>query len=572
MNTSQFSLTNFYIFLIEFGFSILFLVIFSSIHYGITRRTKLGIKITESRVINFWYFFCFGLILSLLTFIFSQVSSLALDDIGMPITILGLIYAMTVFYNRSVQAGAILPTLAWVLYQYNGFTEYNFAWLMRIVAVLILALISVGTTFIKWKDWPKFLVSVFTSGIILIILVITLVDNSTGYYCATIGVATLTTIFFYAVIKYINKVFAHMSKMANQGAYVYHDYLIPTVLNEYFHEFVKENNISQALVISFDIKLPEKQKVELLHKIKHLFDEDKALLFQSKFGTYGLVLTGERYYVQNLNQCFVGNKLQTRQDNDPLKYLSMKLETLQTQLVAYTSIYGVHSCNIDDLLHSNDYAFRKVILDNPHNIVQLFNTNTISQEKLDEINYSTLTQKIDLNDINVELELIEMKKSKFIYVCPRFYWPKKLTCNIQTIMRQFDSAVASALLRSLAMKSLELYVKHKELQKYKILIYYPIDQLNQPTWSIANIINKIYLLGINPKKVILSFNSKNIKYWPKQILSNLRDIEKHNIEYFLVDVVNVTGIKNLHPSGIIVDMSLNAKLSAKAKQYKLNIL
>ncbi|MCQ2956425.1 MAG: hypothetical protein MJ233_00715 [Mycoplasmoidaceae bacterium] len=53
----------------------------------------------------------FGFILSLLTFIFSQVSSLAFGAIGMPLTILGLIYAMTIFYNRSVQVGAIIPTI-----------------------------------------------------------------------------------------------------------------------------------------------------------------------------------------------------------------------------------------------------------------------------------------------------------------------------------------------------------------------------------------------------------------------------------------------------------------------------
>ena len=49
------------------------------------------------------------------------------------------------------------------------------------------------------------------------------------------------------------------------------------------------------------------------------------------------------------------------------------------------------------------------------------NNSRIIQEIVDDISFATLTQKINLNDINVDLELIQMQKSKRLYVCPRFY-------------------------------------------------------------------------------------------------------------------------------------------------------
>ncbi|MCQ3914820.1 MAG: hypothetical protein MJ201_03510 [Mycoplasmoidaceae bacterium] len=53
MGTSSFSLDNFFIFLVEFAFSILFLIVFSAIHYGITQTTKLGKRIEKSKLVSF---------------------------------------------------------------------------------------------------------------------------------------------------------------------------------------------------------------------------------------------------------------------------------------------------------------------------------------------------------------------------------------------------------------------------------------------------------------------------------------------------------------------------------------
>lgn len=577
MTVAPFNKSNLYIFLIEFGFSLLFLFAFTCVHYSITRSTKLGKKLEQSKVLNFWYFFVFGFILSLITFAVSQVSSIAIGAIGMPLTIIGLIYAMTVFYNRSVQMGAIIPTILWVLYQYNGFVEFNYEWLIRLIIVVIIAAVAITTTFIKWKPWPTFLISVGVTLVLLVIILLCNINDYTAYYVVSSTIALLATIFYYVVIKYLNRWLMHMSKMARQGAYVDKHYLIPTVLDEYFDNFVKKNNVKQALVVSLNLIGNDKEKNKILEKIYDKFVAEKPLFFKSSYETYGLILANKNYYIKDLSKSYSGNKCKLRSEDDDLKYFEQQIHSLNSKNItvnAYVSIYGVHSCRLDSLLKDNNYAFKHDDFEHDHNAIQIFSTNITNQEINDDIAFTTLSQKINLNDINVELELLRMKKSKKIYVCPRYYWPKMLTCDVDTITGQFGINVGNSLLRYLASKSLEQYANNKQYQQYPILIYYPVDQLNSNLWSINEFIKKIHLFGLKRENIILSFNVAKYKAWPKLVIDNLIDLESHNIKYILVDINNVSGIEKLKPLGIILNKKVTKDKHTlhQTRDQKLNIL
>ncbi|XQP54989.1 MAG: hypothetical protein ACOQNV_02535 [Mycoplasmoidaceae bacterium] len=577
MNATPFNKTNFFIFLIEFGFSLLFLFTFVCIHYGITNSTKLGKKLQKSRMFNFWYFFFFGFILSWITFVVSQISSIALGSIGMPLTILGLLYAMTIFYNKSVQIGAIIPTFLWVLYQYNGFTEFNLDWLIRLIVVLVMAGVAITTTFIKWKKWPTFLISCSIALLLILVILLSNINEYTTYYCIAALISILSTIFYYAVIGFINKWLTHVSKMARQGAYVDKYYLIPTALDEYFVNHIHQHNLTQALVLSFNIISNEKDRNKALDNIYQIFKDEKPLFFKSAYGTYGLILSNPHYQIHNLNKSYLGNHTKLRDEDDNLKYLEKQVSSLNTEKIivnAYVSIYGVHSCQLEDLLRNNQYAFKHDDYEHDHNVVQLFNSNLTNQEINDDNSFVTLSQKLNLNDITVQLELLRMNKSRKIYVCPRYYWPKMLTCDVNVITGQFGATVANSLLRYLASKSLELYVNNEQYQQYPILIYYPIDQLNNNIWSINAFIKKLNLFGVDRTKIILSFDVSKYKVWPRQVLNNLKDLEKRNIKYMLVDINNIKGIKNLNPFGVILNKHIanNKQVLNQAKQLDLNIL
>ncbi len=573
MRQDVFSLTNLYIFLIEFGFSLLFLLVFASIHYGLIKSTRLSAKLEKSKVLNFWYFFLFGFILSLFTFIVSQVSSLAFGAIGMPLTILGLIYAMTIFYNRSVQVGAIIPTIIWVLYQYNGFVEFNWDWVIRLVVVLIMAGIAIGTTFVKWKPWPTFLISCATTLALLTIVIVSKINEYSLYYFVVCLIAVAATIFYYAVVRAVNKWLTRMSTMAKQGAYIDKYYLIPTVFEQYFNDFIKTNNCSQALVVSIVLEGTDSQKSLALSKIHSLFEKDKSLFFKSTYETYGFVLTGNKYSVSNLQKSYLGNKIVSRLDDDNLKSLETQLKKIHLsnfKLLAYVSIYGIHSCNVDSLLKRNHYLIKHDNFEPKQNVIQLFNTDITTQDIKDEIAFATLSQRANLNDIIVELELIRITKNKRLYACPRFYWTKMLTCNIDTIMSRFEFSVANTLLRHLAIKSLEAYANNSQFHKYPLLLYYPIEHLNSHTWSSSNLIKKIKMFGVNNKNIIILFSVKNYRALPDQIKENLLDLEIHNINYFLVDIKTINVLKELTPLAIILDKNLTKTASLQERCNKLH--
>ncbi len=559
MNTSLFTLTNLYIFLIEFAFSVLFLIVFSSLHYGLTKTTRLGSIIETSKISSFTYFFIFGFILSSLTFVVSQICKVAVGVVGMPLTILGLIFAMTVFYHRSVQIGAIIPTILWVLYEYGGFAGYNIAWLSRVLIILIFAGVAIATTFIKWKPWPLFLLSCLTALIAIIILIVCIADENRLYFSLATFVSILSTVLYYAIIKRLNKMLTRMSTMAEEGTYVDKYYLIPSVLNDSFLQYIKRNNLSQALVVSFTFDSNDKNKDKLLNQLHSFFATDKALFFKSEYNTYGVVLSGKNYFIQNLNESFRGNKLNNRSDYDGLKLLESKLSVIKQPIKAHISIYGVHSCNLNELLKFNDFLRKH---DNQSsNIVQLFSSQITLQEIIDDIAYTTLVQKVNLSDIDVKLELIKMNKSKKIYVCPRFYWPKLLTCDIETILSQFEPSVADTLLRTLAIRSIEQYANSSYDTKYPLLIYYPINQLNNSLWSANNLENKIRLFGVHSNNIILSFNIRDYSYLPRQIVSSLIDLQKNNIMYFLVNVKSLSSLRHVKPSGVILDRNLSKQIN-----------
>ncbi|MCQ3915686.1 MAG: hypothetical protein MJ195_03020 [Mycoplasmoidaceae bacterium] len=292
------------------------------------------------------------------------------------------------------------------------------------MVVVVIAAVAITTTFIKWKKIPTFLISCGATLLLLITIIVTKVNEYTAYYCITAVISILATVFYYFVILSLNRWLTHMSRMARQGAYVDKHYLIPTALDEYFADYIHKNNITQALILSFDLRGNEKDKAKTLDEIYALFKKEKPLFFKSPYGTYGLVLSNANYHITNLNKSYLGNQTKLRDESDDLKYLESQILSLNNKKVsvnAYVSIYGIHSCRLDSLLKNNNYAFKHDDYEHDHNVVQIFNTNITNQEISDDIAFTTLSQKLNLNDITIVLEYLKMNKSRKVYVCPRYY-------------------------------------------------------------------------------------------------------------------------------------------------------
>lgn len=564
------SINNFYAFLIELSFSLLFLVLFGSIHYNLTKSNKFNNLLNQKKWFNFIYFFFFGAFLALLTFGVSQLTSTTINiQIGLPAVILGLIFAMSSFYSNSIQIGAAIPTIFWVLVEYDGFSTMSTACWIRLIYVCVFCLLSFGIGFIKDKKWLVFLLGNIALAGIYLLMLIWVNDQDWVVQILEVLFGVLASLMFFAICKSLNKMFSNITTISRRAIYTDKHFLIPSLINEKFEEFVRSASAKQALVFTLDIKGIENEEIKegfFKSLIEKLWD-DHILYIKTHENKYGFIIIDDKYYLQDLKDSYQGNLLNKRLKNDPLSLIENKLNQVKTQFNIdgkdfsikvryYLSIYGVHAYDVNELLWFNQFMINNEDLAEC-NTIKLFNSNMINHIVNDKISYAALTQQVDLNEIDVELEKIKIKGMKETFICPRFYWTKKLTCDINSIMSEFDKQTASTLLRSLAVRSIEAYEQSEYKKKNKLLIYYPIEELTSSFFSTGNIIKKLRLYGVNYKDVIFTFDCAEIIRWPRSVIKHLKDFEEHKLSYFLVDLDNKKVLKTLKPTMVLLAKSNN---------------
>lgn len=581
---------NIYAFLTEFAFSLLFLIFFATLHYNFTKSKKFNKLMSRKKWFRYGYFFFFGAIISMVTFIVSQLTTQIFNiNIGLPITIMGLIFALSFFYSSSMQIGAIIPTIFWVIVEYDGFSGMTDECAIRLGIVVFFALVSFLTSLFKNKRWLFFLIGLIILAGTYIALLVWIQNDDLLLHILEVCIGMLMSIVFLAIIKSLNKMFSNISSISKKATHIDEYFVISSLLEEEFDRYLKEYQPRQALVLTLDIHGSKNTNVrqEFFDNLHHAFKNDNVLYLQTATDKRVIVISNDEYTIKNLNLSYKGNLYSKRLDIDSLSKIEKILLSIPTKYTvngkaeaisfkAYGSIYGVHSYDITELLSNNLYMINNE--NSGTNTVQLFNSNMINHLANDNINYATLIQRVNLEEITVELEKIQFLKGKEIYICPRFYWPRMLTCNSKEIMSQFDRQTANTLLRNLAIKSIELYENSSYKHKYKLLIYYPINELTSQFFSARNITKKLRLFGLNNDDVIFSFGCSKIKTWPYTILKSLKDLEKEGINYFLVDLINLNILKTHKPQVVILDESVESnkkqlsKSKKMAKQYNLNVL
>lgn len=564
------SINNFYAFLIELSFSLLFLVLFGSIHYNLTKNNKFNNLLTKKKWFNFVYFFFFGAFLALLTFGVSQLISTTIDvQIGLPAVILGLIFAMSSFYSNSIQLGATIPTIFWVLVEYDGFSTMSTACWIRLVYVCVFCFVSFGLGFIKDKKWLVFILGNIALAGIYLLLLIWVNDLDWAVQILEVLFGVLASMMFFAICKSLNKMFSNITTMSKKAVYTDKHFLIPSLINEKFEEFIRNSSAKQALIFTLEVKNIENEVVKdkFFKSLREKLWDDHVLYIKTPENKYAFIIADDKYYLQNLKNSYQGNLLAKRLKNDPLSLIETKLNHVATQFNIegqnfnvqvryYLSIYGVHAYDIKELLWFNQFMINNDDLEEC-NTIKLFNSNMINHIVNDKISYAALTQQVDLNEIDVELEKIKIKGMRETFICPRFYWTKKLTCDINSIMSEFDKQTASTLLRSLAVRSIEAYEQSEYKKKNKLLIYYPIEELKSNFFSTGNIIKKLKLYGVNHKDIIFTFDCAEIERWPQSVIKHLKDFEEHKLSYFLIDLLNKKVLKSLKPTMVLLAESNN---------------
>lgn len=291
--------------------------------------------------------------------------------------------------------------------------------------ILIIAIIAITTTFIQTKKtWLKFLISAVISTVLCIGIMLSFINGDRLYHCILALISLASTILFFAAIQFINKVLNRMSLLAQQSIYTDQYYLVPNALQDHFNTFIKNNNVSQALILTLSVRANDNIKSKLLNKIYETFNDGSSIFFKNSNEEYGIVLTGEKYKIRNLDYSLNGNNITIRPDDDNLKYLELQLQRCKidkTSIWGYASIYGVHDVNLNNLIKNNQFLIKNTNFQKSRNIVQLFDSNQTYQEINDDIAFYSLSQEINLNDISIDLELLKLNKTKQVAVYPRFY-------------------------------------------------------------------------------------------------------------------------------------------------------
>lgn len=581
---------NVYAFLTEFAFSLLFLIFFTTLHYNFTKSRRFSKLLARKKWFKFIYFFVFGAIIAMVTFIVSQLTTQIFNiNIGLPATIMGLIFALSFFYSSSVQIGAMIPIIFWVLVEYNGFHGMTDECAVRLGIVVFFSLVSFLTSLFKNKRWLFFLIGLIVISGTYTMLLVWINSDELISQVVEILVGAVMSIVFLLITKSINRMFSNISSISKKATHIDEYFVISSLLEESFDRYVRYYQPKQALVITLDIKGTKNSQAlqEFYDNLHKAFKNENILYLQTTTDKRAFVISNDEYKIKNLNLSYKGNLYSKRLDVDSLSKVEKIFASIPTSYIvnnkqenltfkAFTSVYGVHSYDINQLLSNNLYMVNNE--DMGINTIQLFNSNMTNHLINDKINYATLTQRVNLEEISVVLEKIQFINSKEIFICPRFYWARMLTCNSKEIMSKFDKQTANTLLRNLAIKSIELYENSQYKHKYKLLIYYPINELASPFFSAKNINKKLKLFGLDNQDVIFSFGCEKIRTWPYTILKSLKDLEKENIKYFLVDLLNTNILKTHKPEIVILDETVenNKKLLAKskrlAKQYNQNVL
>jgi len=587
------TLQEFYTFLIELAFCVLFLIVFLSIHYSLNNVKKIRNGLNKNKVAKFFYFFILGALLASLSFVVSQLCAKTLGTfIGLPVIILSLIFAMSFFYGFAVQMGAIIPSALWVIWAYGGMVGTNVDLIARLLIILLYIVASYCFHLYKEKKWTYFIIgSIMMAGTIILSIVI-VQDDRLLYHTLETIIGILMSFLFLAIIKGFSHMSKNITNIALNAIYSDKHYLVPESLDLNFTNFIRSNNINQALVIMFEIKDQNNPQAKqmLLDSIYNAFHKKdcKTLFFKTEYNKYGIVVSGKDFYINNLSHCFKGNLFEKRLEKDNLYKLEQIINSIPLtyeyfndkytfNMRTYVSVYGVHGYDINELISHNMFMINNEDETVP-NRIKIFNSEMVEFVNEDEIDYATLVQNVNLDEITITLELIKLGDSNKTYVYPRVYWLKKMLGDYKSITKTLPPKTAQTLLRSLAIKSIELYTESNYKGKYDLIINYPWEELNTVFYSVNNAIRKIKLFGVNPDNVIFCFDVYNIREWPRNVLKHLTEFEERKLQYMVLNV-NSSTIFNAHKPLIstLSDYVINnntklTKIMKVVKKRNVNVL
>lgn len=460
--------------------------------------------------------------------------------------------------------------------------------------LLILGIIIYCLRFIKSKQFSNFLINI----LMLAILLVTNTLLFKQYEFKNLNYLLIPLSFVIEIILYyITNWFIPFIKNLNQlnllKKYEKNFFYSFHIAKNIIKEKIEKNNLKYGLVMIFDYinisRLPilwgnsktNEIKEIIINELLYAFRDEDVVFFMTLKNEYAAFISLKNKSFTNMFEIYKNNNKQIRPITDPFCRLQLKLLDIpkiisfdeKTQKIytgIYSSIYGVHSYDLNQLIEFARYTKTRSITNKKGGIVldifdpliwSEFNTKDNGYEFNQYFNSNSIEIK-PFNSMFNNIEIVDFHVSCI----------ENLLLNYDEIkIYASNNNILEKTMRLIAMESLKKIQKYndKKINK-KINLQYPINYILSGEFSINSFKEKINFLNLKLDNIILEFD---LNYLSNESLNeitflNLQNLKNNNciIRFKNFDLKHLEILNYFQPDWI--DLFDNSKLINFSKQLK----
>lgn len=423
--------------------------------------------------------------------------------------------------------------------------------IIHLSVLFILGLIIYTLTFIKNKQFKNFLINALITAILLVsnLLIFNKYEFENLNYIVISLCFAIELILYYVInlfipfIKNLNRLDL-LKKYEKNFFYSFH------IAENIIKDKIKKNNLKYGLVIIFDYinisRLPilwgnsktNEIKEIIINELLYAFKNEDVIFFMTTKNEYAAFISLKNKSFTNMSEIYKNNNKQIRPVSDPFCQLQLKLLDIpkkisfdnKTQKVytgIYSSVYGVHSCNLNQLIDFARYTKQKSLTNKKGGIVlDIF--DPLNWSKFDTLNNEYKFNQY-FNSNNIEIKVMEDIFNKTKVINFHVSCMKNLLLNYDEIKIYANNKnILEKTMRLIAMKSLKEFQKiNKSKYDKKINLQYPINYILNGEFSIHNFKEKINFLNLKLENIILDFD---LNYFSNKNLNEINFLNLQNLK------------------------------------------
>lgn len=479
-----------------------------------------------------------GIAIGLLCFILVKIQ-FVLNFEGIIIFFIPIFLTIGLLFSLTTMAIGVLTMLCYLIPMQTNCLINNsleltnlailYPFIILIIGIIWIAIIRILK--LQSKIYINFISIILYYGISLLIAYLMLHKEAIAVLAIELCVNAIMLLIFYIVmITVIN--FVQKIKSLSKAVLYEKDYFInPIRAEQIIKEKLVKDEVNLGLMVIFGFTNIDKLPIQLgnytsnfiqkqiLEKLVKNFKDTDVLFYLTKNNEYACFFFLRDFNLNNLNLIYDGNALNKRNARDPFYDVYKKLYDIPNEIIydkmheqininASGAIYGVHSCEFNDLENLCRATKQSVMYTSKKNILQIYNPNTIINVSTSYNDIKDLNKYFDQKDFEVKLK----KSNSFVNSHKKIFRP--LCSSVNHLLFDLDSIKTYAkenniyeiTIRFLAMQCLQEFSRYKYNRRSKIVIPYCFKTIIDPNFNVGLFIKKVNTLNLNPSTIILGID------------------------------------------------------------------